>query len=203
MYKKISNIVSAVFSPFLVPTYAIAIVLWMSILFVVPLSSKLTVTGVTFGLTALIPFSLVFAMYRLKAVKSVELTERAERLLPYLLAVVCYSFLAVYYHLVHSPIWLTMFAVAGGLTVLVTLIINRWWKISAHSAAMGALTMFVYLLFKYQLLMMGSMPLLYTMIILTVLVGTARIILGHHTPMQVLAGVANGAVCVLLSSLVY
>lgn len=203
MFNKLSSIVSIVFSPFLVPVYAIIMVLWLSILFVVPLSAKLTVTGVTFGLTSAIPFLLILGLYRIKTVKSIGLAERTERLLPYLLAVICYSALAVYYHSVHSPVWLTMFAVGGGLAVLVTLVVNQWWKISAHAAAMGGFTMFIYLLYRYQLFIFGGMPMLYAAVILTGIVGTSRIVLGSHTPMQVVAGAANGALCIWLTSLLY
>lgn len=203
MYIKLARIISTVFSPFLVPTYAILMALWLSILFVVPDSTKLTVAGVTFLLTAVLPMLLIVALYRVKAVNSIGLAERAERLVPYLCAVVCYSFLAVYLNSVHSPIWLTMFAVGGGLAVLVTLVINRWWKISAHAAAMGGFTAFIYLLYHSQLLIFGGMPMLYAAVIITGLVGTSRVALGLHTPMQIIAGAANGAACIILLSLFY
>lgn len=203
MYIRLARIISTVFSPFLVPTYAILMALWLSILFVVPDSTKLTVAGVTFLLTAVLPMLLIVALYRVKAVNSIGLAERTERLVPYLCAVVCYSSLAVYLNSVHSPIWLTMFAVGGGLAVLVTLVINRWWKISAHAAAMGGFTAFVYLLYHSQLLIFGGMPMLYAAVIITGLVGTSRVALGLHTPMQVIAGAANGAACIILLSLFY
>lgn len=149
------------------------------------------------------PFLIILGLYRAKTIHSLGLENRKERLIPYLATVVCYSLLAVYYHKIHSPIWLTMFPVGGGLAVLVTLIVNRWWKISAHSAAMGGFVAFVYLLYHSQVLLFGGMPMLYFSVIVTGILGTARIWLGLHTPLQVLAGIANGVLCILLTSLFY
>lgn len=203
MIKTISRIASILFSPFIVPTYAIAMVLWMTILFVVPLETKLTVTAITFLLTMGLPLLVILGLYRAKTIHSMGLENRKERLIPYLVAVLCYALLAVYYHKIHSPIWLTMFPIGGGLAVLVTLIVNRWWKISAHSAAMGGFAAFVYLLHHSQVLLFGGMPMLYFAVIVTGILGTARIFLGLHSPLQVLAGIANGVLCILLTSLFY
>ncbi|MGN1173089.1 MAG: phosphatase PAP2 family protein, partial [Muribaculaceae bacterium] len=68
---------------------------------------------------------------------------------------------------------------------------------------MGGFTAFVYLLYHSQLLIFGGMTMLYAAVIITGLVGTSRVALGLHTPMQVIAGVANGAVCIILLSLFY
>ena len=89
MIKNISRIASFLFSPFIVPTYAIIMVLWMTILFVVPMETKLTVTAVTFLLTMVMPFLIILGLYRAKTIHSLGLENRKERLIPYLATVVC------------------------------------------------------------------------------------------------------------------
>ena len=80
MIKTISRIASILFSPFIVPTYAIAMVLWMTILFVVPLETKFTVTAITFLLTMGMPLLVILGLYRAKTIHSMGLENRKERL---------------------------------------------------------------------------------------------------------------------------
>ena len=81
------------------------------------------------------------------------------------------------------------------------MIVNRWWKISAHAAALGGIVALLfrivashYALFNMNVWLSGA-------IIVTGMVMTARVYLGRHTLWQVLAGCANGFLCVYLLSM--
>lgn len=197
---KITNfgawLISTVFSPLLVPTYAIAIALWESILAIVPLSTKIHVLLTVFLTTAILPASFIYLLLRMKKVSDMSLSNPRERVIPFIINLLCYGGLTYALYLYHSPAWLIMFSVGGMAALVVTMIINFRWKISAHGAAMGGLISFIYILISKQLTFHNLTLMLYATIFITGLVGMSRVIRERHTVMQVLAGILNGMLCV-------
>jgi membrane-associated phospholipid phosphatase len=83
-----------------------------------------------------------------------------------------------------------LFLVASVLVIIVLLIISFRWKISNHMAAIGGLTGTV-----FALSFRGGVNPLYTILLLVLvsgIIGTARLILEKHTISQVLAGYLLG-----------
>lgn len=189
-------LISTVMSPLLVPTYSIAIALWGSILTIVPLATKVHVLLTVFLITCVLPAAFIFLMMKLKKVSDMSLSNKRERLLPFLVGLLCYFGLTYALYLYHSPGWLIMFSVGGSAALIISMLVNFRWKISAHGAAMGGLVTFIYMLIFKQLTFNNLTTLLYIAIVLTGLVGMSRVIRERHTPMQVLAGILNGALCV-------
>ncbi len=189
-------LISTVFSPLLVPTYAIAIALWESILTIVPLSTKIHVLLTVCLTTAILPAAFIYLLLRLKKVSDMSLSNPRERLIPFLINILCYCGLTYALYLYHSPSWLIMFSVGGLAALIITMIINFKWKISAHGAAMGGMVAFIYFLIFKQLTFHNLTAMLYAAIFITGLVGMSRVIRERHTMMQVLAGIINGAMCV-------
>lgn len=200
---KITNfgawLISTLFSPLLVPTYAIAIALWESILAIVPLSTKIHVLLTVFLTTAVLPAAFIYLLLRLKKVSDMSLSNPRERLIPFLVNLLCYCGLSYALYLYHSPAWLIMFSIGGTAALIVTMLVNFKWKISAHGAAMGGLVAFIYMLIFRQLAFHNLTSMLYLAVLMTGLVGMSRVIRERHTMMQVLAGTLNGAVCVGLA----
>ncbi|MDE7153319.1 MAG: phosphatase PAP2 family protein [Muribaculaceae bacterium] len=192
-------LISTVMSPLLVPTYAIIIALWESILAIVPLSTKIHVLLTVFLITSVLPAAFIFLLLRLKKVSDMSLSNKRERLLPFIVGLLCYIGLTYALYLYHSPGWLIMFSVGGAAALIASMLINLRWKISAHGAAMGGLVAFIYMLIFKQLTFHNLTTLLYIAIVLTGLVGMSRVMRERHTPMQVLAGILNGALCVALA----
>jgi hypothetical protein len=91
------------------------------------------------------------------------------------------------------PLWVTGLFLGAAISVIISIIINRWWKISAHLAGIGGVVALIYFLTGSQL-MLPSFP-LFLIVLWTLLagaLGSARIYMGRHTLGQVLAGFANG-----------
>lgn len=197
----LARIISAIFSPLLIPTYAIVTVFYTSILFVVTPATKLGVIGMTFIITCLIPALLIFLLYKLKVVSDTGLNNQRERLIPYGLAVCSYLAMAFYLNAIHSPKWLTMFMAGAAISTVVAAIVNLYWKISAHATAMGGFLAFLFLLVFFQLNVANLRWLIYMSLIAWGLVCTSRVGLGRHTLAQVLAGTLNGIVCVIIAVL--
>lgn len=196
---KTARIISAIFSPLLIPTYAIVTVFYTTILFVVTPATKLGVIGMTFIITCLIPALLIYLLYKLKVVSDTGLNNRRERLVPYGLAVCSYLAMAFYLNAIHSPMWLTMFMAGAAIATVVAAVVSLYWKISAHATAMGGFLAFVFLLMYFQLNVANIRWLMYLAIVVWGLVCTSRVGLERHTLAQVLAGTLNGVACVFLA----
>lgn len=128
-----------------------------------------------------------------------RMDNHADRVLPLLFAAIYYY---IGYFLLKSlhifPV-IKIFLVASVILIVVLLVISIKWKISNHLAAIGAYTGTI-LAVSFR---SGTNPVL--LIIATVLVaglvGTARIYLGKHTLLQVLAGYTLGLVVLYLAVL--
>jgi membrane-associated phospholipid phosphatase len=199
----VAHLLSTIFSPLLMATYAIILAMELSFLCFIPTSTKLMVILETFLATTAIPVIGIFLMSKLKIVSNPKLTERADRLWPYLLETICFIGMAVYLFYINAPAWLSLFLLGGAVALIVLAIVNSKWKMSGHATGMGGLSaMIFYLMLSGNSL--GSLQWEFlTIIILSGAVCTSRIILERHTLGQVAAGFLNGAVWVLALPLIY
>lgn len=195
--------VSTVFSPLLVPTYGVILAMSLTFLALLPITTRLLTIGMLFFITAVIPAGSIMVMKRLGMVSDASLSNRQERTPPYLISAVCYLAATIYLLKVHSPDWLWLFMAAAMAALIVNVIVTKWWKISAHMTAMGGL---VALLCRFQL----SHVAIYNMqwwivaaIVLTGIVGSARIYRDRHDLWQVLAGTACGFICVFFVTMIH
>lgn len=200
--KKISEILSALFSPLLVPTYGMAMVAFMTILRFLPLNLLWTAIGITFVITCLIPISAIMTLFRSGIVTDVGLNERKERYIPYGVVIICYLACCFFFYKASAPTWLPMFFAGAALATVINVVVNYWWKISAHAAAMGGLIALLFRVVASHYALYNMNLWLSVVIILTGAVMTARVYLGRHTLWQVLAGCANGFICVYLMSMI-
>lgn len=201
--KKFSEIVSAVFSPLLVPTYGMILAAFLTILRLLPSNLLWTAIAITFVITCLLPVSVILALYRTGVIKDAALNERSERYIPYAMVMLCYLGCGLFFYKANAPFWLPMFFVGGACATLINTIVNRWWKISAHGAAMGGLVALIFRVVASHYALYNMNVWLSAVIISAGLVMTARVYLGRHTLWQVLAGCANGFLCVYLLSMLH
>lgn len=189
---------SSVLSPLVMPTYGVLLVLWASVLCLLPMGTRIAVAIMIFGITTVLPVSAIGVLHHFKIISNKRLVKRKERLIPYAFAVVCYAAAAFYLNNIHSPMWFTMFAAGGGLACLVSLVVNLWWKISAHMAGIGGIVALLYQIHVQGLSTFNLFWLLCLAILLAGILGTSRMVLRRHDLLQVLAGFANGYACVTL-----
>lgn len=201
--KKISEILSAVFSPLLVPTYGMVLAAFLTILRMLPSNLLWTAIGITFVITCLVPVSAIVALYRSGMIKDPALNNRTERFIPYGVVVLCYLGCGFFFYKASAPFWLPMFFAGGALATVISTVVNCWWKISAHAAAMGGLVALVFRIVASHYALFNMNVWLSGVIIAAGLVMTARVYLSRHTLWQVLAGCANGFLCVYLMSMIH
>lgn len=192
----LANVLSTFFSwvllPLLMPVYGVILIFNTSVMTFTPEATKWMLTLVVFGINVVIPMLAVILLKRLGYVNDIGLNDRKERFVPYLICILCLGFTAYYVYSKGAPIWMTMFFAGGIVTGIVELIVNFKWKISVHAAGMAGIVALLARIWVNGLPMPSCLPWLITAIVLTGMLGSARIWLGRHTLSQVLAGYVVG-----------
>jgi len=197
MERKIAQGISAVFYPLFVPTYAFAILLSMPAYFaaLMPPSAKWMVLGMVFLTTCVLPTSFILIMIRTGMVSTRYLSKREDRTMPYIVSII--FFYLTFYMLKKLQISAVYYYFAIGATMLNILVmgINFFWKISSHTASLGALAgMILGLSYFLNTFYFGLIALT---ILLAGITAYARLKLEAHTPAQVYAGFLLGFFTIL------
>lgn len=195
-----AELISWLFSPLLMPTYGTWIALWGSPLAWLPTRIRWHAVIYTLVITCFIPLVLIGALRLFRVIRHIALRDRADRTIPYIAALLCYAVCALHFYTAHAPQWFYMFFVGAGVSIMIVGIINLRWKISAHATAAGGLTAIVVRLALTSVHIHDLTGPLTAVIIMAGLSGTARLLLGRHTPAQIWAGYLNGFVCVFTAA---
>ena len=195
----VANFMSSALSPLLMPTYGVFLVMWVSVLCLLPYGTRVAVLLVCMGITCILPLIFLSVLRHFKLIKDLHVEVREQRFLPYLFTALCFIAAAYYLYYCHSPQWFIMFMVGSAVTVLVMMLINLKWKISAHMAGIGGVVALVYQIHVQGLSAFDLFWLLCFMIIVAGALGSARLVLKRHDTLQVLAGVVLGFLCVSLT----
>lgn len=195
----VSHFLSMVLSPLMMPTYGVFVVMWASVLCLLPYGTRVAVLLVCMGITCILPLIFLSVLRHFGMVTDLHVEKREERLLPYLFTALCYGVAAYYLYYCHSPLWFVMFMVGSALTVLLMALINLKWQISAHMAGIGGVIALIYQIHVQGLTAFDLMWLLCLIIIIAGVLGSARLVLRRHDLWQVLTGVVVGFLCVSLT----
>jgi hypothetical protein len=195
----LAHIMSTVFSPLLMPTYGTFLVLWVSVLCLLPYGTRVSVLLVCMGITCILPLIFLSVMRHFKLISDLHVEVREQRFIPYVFTAVCYLAAAYYLYYCHSPRWFSAFMVGSTFTVLVMAVVNLRWKISAHMAGIGGIIALVYQIHVQGLSAFDLFWLLCVIVIVAGALGSARLVLKRHDTWQVLAGTVVGFLCVSLT----
>lgn len=198
----VATLISWVLVPLLMPVYGVLLSFQTSILHFIPGQVKLSFILITLALTLAIPILLVLLLKRIGVVKDIGLNSRKERLIPYIITFVSMAGTGVFMYFKGSPMWLVMFFGGGAVAGIVNLIVNFWWKISAHAAGIASVVALMIRIIRDGYPLDNAFGWLIASIILAGLMGSARVWLGRHTVWQVLAGYTVGFTSVLLMTLI-
>ena len=191
-----ARVISAVFTPFSIPFLAFLILFLFSYLRIMPIQYKLIVLGVVYCFTILMPTLTIFLFRKINGFSPEDLGERKRRFMPFLLTITSYVFCLVMMHRLNIPWYMTGIILAALIMMVICIIVNLKWKLSEHMAGVGAI---VGGLVSFSALF-GYNPIgwLCLFILIAGVLGTARIILQHHTLGEVLVGFVVGLICSLL-----
>ena len=191
-----ARIMSMIFTPFYLPIVGLIALFIFSYMSLLPMMYKLVMLAMVYLLTVVAP-SLLIHLYRLcQGWTSHELGRKERRLVPYIISIVCYFACFFWMEYRNTPRVISIIVVMALTIQMVCALINIWWKISTHTAAIGGVAGG---LVSYSIAFSFN-PLwwLCFVLILAGAVGTARMILRQHSLSQVVTGFLVGAACAIL-----
>ena len=194
-----ARIISMLFTPFYLPMVGLAMLFSFSYLSIFPWSYKIQVLIMAYLFTILLPTVMIHLYRRYQGWTLIELGHRERRMIPYIISILCY-FACIYVmeHL-HMPHFMGSIVVAALMVQIVCALINVWWKISTHTAAIGGMGGALFAFAEY----LNFNPVWWLCIIFIVggIVGSCRMILRQHSLLQVVGGFWVGFVCAALAIL--
>jgi membrane-associated phospholipid phosphatase len=206
--KILAHIFSVLGHPFIVLTYALALLLLVNpyAFGVHHISEQLPLLAIVFLYTFFLPLFATLMMKGLGLVSSLSLKDNKERIGPYIATGIFY--LWTYQTLLSNPQIPGMFKVGllgATIALFMAFFVNNFSRISTHAVGMGCLTgilliaMFTFYKGSFLLPLPGEGTLETNMLVLVMLcllfagmVGTSRLILKTHEPMDVYGGFIVG-----------
>ena len=194
-----ARLISYLLHPLLMPLASLWLMLQVDPLvgYFLPPNGRLLLFGMVAVMTFVFPVMSVVLMRRAGLVSSLELPRREERLVPYLMTLL-YGGMTLYL-LYRTPLHPVAYAFFIGTLVAIALsaFISLWWKISAHLVGIGGLVGMLFALNAVH-----GVDIFYPLVIALVLsglLGTARLLTSDHTHAQVHAGMLLGMASTFLA----
>ncbi len=209
MLRLLALLVSIIFHPLLIVTYMLALLLLINpylfgVSSIADKASKLLILQI-FLSTFFIPFVAVAMLRFTGMIRSFQMESRQERIGPYIITGVFY--LWMFRNFLDNPAIptaFTSFLLGATIGLFFAFFINIFSKISAHAVGMGGLlgmVVITMLLFSYETFTVmsprGTIEIsISTVLLITILiaglVGTARLFLQSHEPMDLYGGYLVG-----------
>ena len=185
-----ARIVSMLFTPFYLPILGLATLFMFSYLSMFPLIYKIQVLALTYLFTILLPTLLIHLYRRYQGWNLIELGQRERRMVPYIISITCYFTCIYVMERLHMPHFMGTIVSAALAIQIVCALVNVWWKISTHTAAIGG-TIGAVMAFAF---IFGFNPLWWicALMFLAGVVGTSRTLLRLHTLGEVTGGFLVG-----------
>lgn len=187
---RVAKVTSALFTPFSIPFLSFLVLFLFSYLRIMPMAYKLIVLGIVYCFTILTPVVTIFLFRKINGFDIQELTERKKRYVPILLTIISYVFCLLMMRKLNIPWYMTGIILTVLIVSVICMIVNLKWKLSEHMAGMGGV---IGGLVSFSALF-GYNPVawLCVFILIAGVLGSARILLGHHTLGEVLGGFTVG-----------
>jgi membrane-associated phospholipid phosphatase len=191
-----ARIISIVFTPFYLPVVGLAALFVFSYMNQMPWGYKFQVITLVYFLTVILPTMLIGFYRRYQGWTLIQLGQKERRMVPYVISILSYFFCIYLMDFLHIPHFMSNIVGAALFIQIVCALINVWWKISTHTAAIGGVAGALFVFGEY----FGFNPVwwLCLVFILAGILGTSRMILRQHSLPQVVVGFFVGLVCAIL-----
>ena len=151
--------------------------------------------------TCLLPLSVILVMIRRGNLTDIYIRDAKQRTMPYIYSTVCYGFWAYFCsQVMHLPQFIVLTAIGSAVVLLLVLLINRRWKISAHLTALGGL--FGGMMSFSLSTGISATAALIGCSVAALLLMFARVYDESHTPLQVVFGYLQGTMATFLPNLI-
>jgi len=187
--KPISKILSYLFHPLLVPTYVLLIMIQLNPYYFYTVESKRAIAIVAYS-TFFFPAVALLLMKKLDFINSLELPDKQQRIIPMIIAIVCFVWTYLSVKKTGFPQSYTWFILGATISLFIAFFINVFHKISLHTTAMtggliAILMMFFYAQLNPNYYFLGA-------IIAVGAVASSRLHLNAHTPKEIYTGFIVG-----------
>lgn len=191
-----ARVVSMLFTPFYLPLLGLVALFFLSYLNQYLPSYKFFVLAVVYFFTILLPTLLIHLYRRYQGWSLIELGAKERRVVPYVISILCYFSCLYIMEQMHTPYFMRSIVVSALIIQIGCALINVWWKISTHTAAIGGVAgaLFVFSeVFRFN-------PTWWFCLVLIIagILGSSRMILRQHTLAQVVGGFFLGLVCAIV-----
>lgn len=188
--------ISIIFHPLLVPSIGFLLLFYSGFYFsMLNWEVKKFILLIVFFTTCLLPI-LTIAVLSMSERFNKAMDKSTDRVLPLMFSAIYYYI--GYYLLGKLPIFpvYKIFLISTILVIILLMIISLRWKISNHMASIGGLTgAFIALSLRLEI---NTSYILALVFLFAGLIGTARLILKKHNPLQIYAGYALGFLVMFL-----
>lgn len=146
---------------------------------------KFAVAFVAICFSSIFPIIYVMYLQKERVITGYDVPIREQRTNPYIMSVMNASFGFFLLLFMHASVyvWALMWCYAAN--TLILLLINRYWKVSAHMMGLTGPMIMLSVIFEWHVLL--ALPIL-------ILIGWSRVVLNIHSIGQVVAGACLGAV---------
>jgi hypothetical protein len=174
------------------PFYAVVLVMNLNTYIAYSLSPHLQriIITMVFVTTGTLPVLTAFFLLQKGMIRSLEMENIEERRIPFISTALFYF--ACYYLMSRLPVprLLGLMVLGATITIVIAWLLSYRWKVSIHMIGIGGLTGVL-----FGLSQVLNTELIYIIIATTLIsgfLGTARLIVGAHTPAQIYTGFAIG-----------
>lgn len=191
-----ARIMSMVFTPFYLPLIGLIVLFIFSYMSLLPMAYKLPLLLVVYLFTVVAPSLLIHSYRMVQGWTSHEMGWKERRIVPYIISILCYFGCFFWMEYRNTPRVISIILVVALAIQMACALINVWWKISTHTAAIGGVAGS---LVSYSIAFSFN-PLWWLCLVLLLAgaVGTARMILRQHSLSQVVGGFMVGVACAIL-----
>lgn len=200
--KKIAFLFSILFHPIFIPLIGVFII-FNSGLYNLILTSeykKIILLIVSVG-TIILPLSFIPFFLIIKVIKTIEMNEPRERIIPYFITMILYYF--TYYSILrsHVPEIIKSFLLSTVISIFLTIVINSKFKISTHMIGSGGLlALVIVIIFRYNIY--NQFALIFVVLI-SGIIAFSRLYLQSHNQKQVYLGFFLGLFSTLITMYFY
>ncbi len=200
--KTFARILSSLFHPLVIPTLGIFVLFSLNTFlnYSIPKSGQRVILLIVLFNTAIAPTIAVLILKRLKFIKSILLTDRADRVIPLFITGLFYFFTFYMLRQISLPFIIYYFILSATILVFIVLLISLNWKISIHMTAIGGFTGF---LISTSMLLNVEIPIIIiSSILISGLLGYSRLVLDAHKPAEVYSGFGAGILFMLFLTII-
>jgi membrane-associated phospholipid phosphatase len=194
-----ARVVSMVFTPFYLPILGLAAMFFLSYLSQYLLSYKFQVLAIVYFFTILLPTLLIHLYRHYHGWSLIELGSRERRIVPYVISILSYFICVYLLEQMHTPYFMRSIVVCALIIQIVCALVNVWWKISTHTAAIGGVAGALFIF--SEVFCFNPTWWFCLVLILAGILGSSRMILRQHTLSQVVVGFLVGFFCAIFAIL--